>query len=564
MSLFNHPPPGQQMPRDQWSTPINNTVGQNPFPNSLASSSLTSPLQRQPQSLFGPSHFYSSTGSSGNSTYGYAKGSMPMTPTSYGALQSMDQDIFGAMHTSVSSSLSNQGLSDPPEEKHRTPQGEHKFSWNSVNVGGGGSNHNGNNGIGGSLHNDNLIFSQSPIISSGSVMTTFQQQQQQGQQQSSNVVSAENGTTRIHNIETMLLKLDNVVMDLKAELKLLDLDNSQMRQEILQLRDENKILKNYAYNNNIDYNNANNNTLKNPPLQTEVIGLSPVKEADTSILPTPPAEAIAPATFDKDYTVTVASASAPSVTRGSPNSEPNTPLAPLKKYRKPTGASASKPSPPPKVHSSSTTVIAVAATITSSNNSSSSGSSTSGAVGYYEAVVYGVEKTLSMQQVRDDIEQNDIQLACMPRPLLRNPEKNTMPSTTVHSVVISFHDEESMRHCIEHSVPVNYAMRRVKALRTGSTSSGSGNSNGASSSTNSSSNSSIMNKRRTSQHQQPVASGDWKKKDYHSSSSNSRTGANSNSSRRRSSNGTEADYYNNEEAVDENEENNYYYEGDDY
>lgn len=81
----------------------------------------------------------------------------------------------------------------------------------------------------------------------------------------------------------------------------------------------------------------------------------------------------------------------------------------------------------------------------------------------YEAVVYGVEKTMTMEQIRDDLENNDIQLACMPRPLMRTDKNSTLP---VHSVVITLMDEDTFKQCIEHSLPINYSMRRVKALRT--------------------------------------------------------------------------------------------------
>lgn len=80
-----------------------------------------------------------------------------------------------------------------------------------------------------------------------------------------------------------------------------------------------------------------------------------------------------------------------------------------------------------------------------------------------EAVVYGVEKSLTMEQIRDDLEGSDVYLACTPRPLMRNDKNNTSP---VHSIVITLLDEDSYKQCIEHSLPINYSMRRVKALRT--------------------------------------------------------------------------------------------------
>lgn len=80
-----------------------------------------------------------------------------------------------------------------------------------------------------------------------------------------------------------------------------------------------------------------------------------------------------------------------------------------------------------------------------------------------EAVVYGVEKSLTMEQIRDDLESNDILLACTPRPLMRNDKNTTVP---VHSIVITLVDEDTFKQCLEHSLPINYSMRKVKALRT--------------------------------------------------------------------------------------------------
>lgn len=81
----------------------------------------------------------------------------------------------------------------------------------------------------------------------------------------------------------------------------------------------------------------------------------------------------------------------------------------------------------------------------------------------YEAVVYGVEKSLTMEQIREDLESNDIQLACTPRPLMHNDKNSTSP---VHSIVITLVDEDTFKQCIERSLPINYSMRRVKPLRT--------------------------------------------------------------------------------------------------
>lgn len=80
----------------------------------------------------------------------------------------------------------------------------------------------------------------------------------------------------------------------------------------------------------------------------------------------------------------------------------------------------------------------------------------------YEAVVYGVEKSLTMEQIREDLEGNDIQLACNPRPLMHNDKNSTLP---VHSIVITLVDEDTFKQCIERSLPINYSMRRVKPLR---------------------------------------------------------------------------------------------------
>ncbi|VVT58336.1 uncharacterized protein SAPINGB_P006155 [Magnusiomyces paraingens] len=369
----------------------------------------------------------------------------------------------------------------------------------------GGNNNN--NNISSSSSNNNNSFATSGLLSSlpkyrdSAIIPPGQQQQQQQHQQASipiqqptsNSYQQQQQPQQIQNIGILLKRLDDTVFELKSEFRLLYQENERLRYQ-LKCRDEQqhlqqqKPLQQPSCPTSPHFDAQLQETLKKDLLHTLATPVAPPTLTTSTSTPSANTQPGAIGSKPVSEPTTVKQTSLPTQTPKQPIHEEQN------QYNLPTHTSQSQsqsqsppidPSkkvkllkkdqqPPSQLHSttcstsSSTSSPAYSSRYEKPRYSSSSFSTTRSPPEYhpspfgYEAVVYGVEKSLTMDQIRDDLEANDVILACTPRPLMRADKSSPLP---VHSVVITLVDEDTFRQCIEHSLPINYSMRRVKALR---------------------------------------------------------------------------------------------------
>lgn len=420
MSVFN-PPFGEQFAvKDLWDTPSGTYHGGGPYHGSLMSTPapVKTPNMRQNS---GAKEFQANASIAAPGLFSSTNGSLSGMPLAYSV--DLDHDRFGFPPSSTNSSFASSSNSfERDEDKLKTPQGDSKHIWTPPN-GTYGSSSNGNVG---SFSND-FIFAHSPILSSNSIfnrpaqLPSLVQGKNDFLANSGFATPTEPRACNNNNVETLIKSLDQVVLALKSEMRKLETENERINEENRFLRNENEKLRNDRPAEDSSQKNSlsseEDQQAKDPG--TIADGLLP---GDKFILPTPPSEA-AYSLDDSD---------------GKQGAD-------------------KAPSQPAQFSSSSS------ASVASSENGTSS---------YHEAVVYGLEKTLSMTRIKQDIEQYGLSLACLPRPLIRTPSATpvTVPTTSansgsVHSVVISFTDQESMNRAITNSVVVDFVLRRVKALR---------------------------------------------------------------------------------------------------
>lgn len=421
MSVFN-PLFGEQLAvKDLWDAPSGTYHGGGPYHGSLISTPapVKTPNMRQNS---GPKEFQANASIAAPGLFSSANGSLSGMPLAYSV--DLDHDRFGFPPSSTNSSFASSSNSfEREEDKLKTPQGDSKHIWTPPN-GTYGSSSNGNVG---SFSND-FIFAHSPILSSNSIFNRPAQLPSLGQGKNDFLANSGFATPTepraCNNVETLIKSLDQVVLALKSEMRKLETENDRINQENRFLRNENEKLRNDrpAENHCQKHSTDEDQQAKEPGTIAE--GLLP---GDKFILPTPPSEA-AYSLEDSD---------------GKQGAD-------------------KAPSQPAQFSSSSSSGSASASVAGSENGTSS----------YHEAVVYGLEKTLSMTRIKQDIEQYGLSLACLPRPLIRTPSTTpvAVPATStnsgsVHSVVISFTDQESMNRAITNSVVVDFVLRRVKALR---------------------------------------------------------------------------------------------------
>lgn len=418
-----------------------------------------------------------------------------------------DPDIFG-QHNAVIGANSSNYDHEKETDKLKTPQTDAKFIWSTPSV----NSSSGQGGNGGSFSND-FIFSHSPILSSHSVFNRPSQAFSSGPFTPAvgnfgtsagfatpTPASAGNGfgtpsglpeangygtpglatptefSQRSNKVETLIRNLDQAVLALKAEIRNLGNENKLVSDEVKVLKAENERLRsaNTFQNDSGQYGDLRFRHDSNTTQQSKEIpeSASQIQSGKEFILPTPPSELIL----------------------GGSQSEYSTSGRVSPAGKKERQLPYSKTPSQPATYAVGRSTIEFKPDLRSES-------------GYYEAVVYGLEKNIPMAHIKEEIEKdNRFELACLPRPLIRSPTTGGASSTletnnnsTVHSIVISFADQQNMALAIANSVVIDQVSRRVKALR--------------------------KSKRRTSS-QQLQQVGDWKKKESNTSGNTSRRDSN--------------------------------------
>lgn len=297
-------------------------------------------------------------------------------------------------------------------------------------------------------------------------------------------------------IDSLVRHLDQVCHALKTELRQLAAENKRVRDEARQLRAENEQLRASGpaalfspsgyWGKDDGFAHYGKPTLGHHP-----------PGHGHGILPTPPSEPALGTHIDA-----AAGLGLSTLSGGGRASPPNTGAGARKHaggYSRP-GSSVAKVSPPPGLSAPDGKPACTASTSFSTSTAAALTSTAAAAdpqpadSGFFEAVVYGLDKGVSMTHIQAQIESDPrYVLACLPRPLIRatpdsgaagasgaasnsNGTTNGNPSSSgnggvgagvspVQSIVISFLDRNSMQQAIASSVIVDGVARRVKALR---------------------------------------------------------------------------------------------------